>query len=351
MTNRLASHIQEQLLGYECAVLPSLGGFVLEATPARFDPESLLSYPPGVAVHFHEGLTHHDGLLAQSYASHYGISLRRARLMVDEDIRLLRQELVHSGRYTLAGLGSMRLNDDGHIIFEENLSMVLNSSSYGFGAVSMPKLTMPTLPASGDTLTDYIGEGLQDQERKYLHLRIPRKLINYTAAAIIVLATLLPWGSYLRQEVSSEAERPFTASFAPDKESVQRIFSSVGIQTTHSTTEDTNVSTATSATQTTSEDATSSAEAQGAAEAQLASLLVAPEHGRYYVIIATEHAPKLILSHYNRAKQEELPNLQVLSGRRVYRISAASFATSQEAYKYMQHLPKAFSQAWVYKQP
>lgn len=351
MTNRLASHIQEQLLNYECAVLPSLGGFVLEATPARFDLETLLAYPPGVAVHFHEGLTHHDGLLAQSYASRYGISLRRARLMVDEDIRLLRQELVHSGEYTLTGIGCMRLNDDGHIVFEERLSTALNSSSYGFGAVSMPKLTTPRLVESRDMRADVMEVRPQDLDRKYLHLRIPRKLINYTAAAIVLLATLLPWGGYLRQEVSSgeEVERPFTASFAPDKESVQRIFSSVGIET--ASPKDTGTSVSTSLGREPGKDATTSAEDQDTSEAQLASILVQPESGRYYVIIATEHAPKLILSHYSRAQQENFPNLQVLSGRRVYRIAAASFASSQEAYTYMQHLPAAFSQAWVYKVP
>lgn len=345
MTNRLASHIQEQLLSHECAVLPSLGGFVLEATPARFDMIDHLAYPPGVAVHFHEGLTHHDGLLAQSYATRYGISLRRARLMVDDDIRQLRQELVKSGSYTLAGIGAMTLSEDGHIVFEEHLSTPLNSASYGFTAVSMPKLSSPILDDTC-TITEPSLVDRQGEEHKYLHLRIPRKLINYTAAAIIVLAALLPWGGHLRDDLSNEVERPFTASFAPDKESMQRILSSVGIETTDIKATANN---STASPTKTDHGAPATQEDQDNASTEVTELLATPTVGQYYVIIATEHDPKLILSHYNRALQEEFPNLQILSGRRVYRVSAGAFATSREAYRYIQHLPEAFSQAWVYK--
>ncbi len=350
MTHRLASHIQEQLLAHECAVLPSLGGFVLEATPARFDSESLLAYPPGVSVHFHEGLTHHDGLLAQSYARRYGISLRRARLMVEDDIRQLRQDLVQRGQYALPGIGTMSLSQEGRILFEEQPSALLNSSSYGLGAVSMPKLSCHTASAQ-ELASPALDQATSEAEkRKYLHLRIPRKAINYAAAAVIAIAALLPWGGYIQEEKVEEVQRPFTASFAPDKESVQRIFSSVDSEATIATPV-LEKGAYTSQPQEPSPQKAEATSPQSDEAGQLQHLLAKPEAGRYYVIIATEREPKLILAHYKRAQQETFPSLQLLSGRRVYRISAASFASAQEAYKYMSQLPATFSEAWVYKHP
>lgn len=317
MVSRLAKHIGLQLLRHRCAVLPSLGGFVLEHVPARFDIESKLAHPPTTQVYFNEALTHHDGLMTESYAHQYGISLRRARIMLEEDIRSLRQTLVAQRHQTLEGLGMLSLGSEGQVIFTASAvpSAQLDALSYGLSSVSVPTVLVGEEPAEPETSHE-----TRADDRQFVHLRIPRRALHYAAVVVLAMvALLLPWGHSVDQVES------FTAGFAPSKQTVEVLTTTL-----------------------TREEVPPTVQQEVAEPAASTGNRLAPVVGRHYVIAATERTQERIEQHYNRALTHEYPELGVLEGRRVYRLSVASFDTAAAAYRYSAQLAEGGVETWVY---
>ncbi len=315
MIHRLAKHIELQLLQHHCAVLPSLGGFVLESVPARFDAEGFLAYPPGVRVYFNEALTHHDGLLTESYAHRYGVSLRRARIMLEEDVRQLRQTLIQARHYNLEGIGTLSLGTEGQITFSASASARLNAPSYGLSPIALPDLLADRLESDA---TDGPEADRSARDEQYIHLRIPRTALRYAAVAVLALLTLLlPWEQPLQQ-----AEN-FTAGFIQPKQAVEMIATTLSPEPVV-------------------------AEKPASAPETAPNHLTEPVTGRHYVIIATEKVLDRAEGHYARAEGSDFPELKILPGRSVYRVSVASFATPSEAYQFISTLGEDYTQAWVY---
>lgn len=304
MVSRLSKHIEQVLLRHQHAVLPSLGGFVLEQRPARYDAQMLLAYPPSIAIHFNEGLTHQDNLIVEVYAAHYGISMRRARLMLEDDVRSLRQELVSHRYYKLEGIGTLRLEAEGRLTFVAEPSARLNSASYGLSPVALPERIVSQSPSADDN--------------KYLQLRIPKRAFGYASVVAVLMLTVLPWGNYFSTTDS------FTASFVPSEEAVQKFLPEEKPAPIVET-----------------------PEAPKPAPEPYAMLT--PVAGRHYIIIATEAEKNRAEMHCKRAIKKNLPELGIVPGRRVYRVSAASFDTAAEAYRFLGQLPQEYREAWVYK--
>lgn len=322
MTNsRLSKHLEQLLERHLCVSLAGVGGFVLERIPAGYDTERMVAYPPSVVVRYHQSLSHNDGLMVESYARQYGVSLRRARIMLEEDIYSLRQELIRQRYAHLEGVGMLELSADGLISFESKPGHSLQSYSYGLAMVALPDL----LHESGTHRL----EGAQDaDERRYYHLRIPRRAAGYTLSIIIALLALVPWGHYLSTHTDgAEREPAFTASFAPSPQIVDGVRELL--------------------------DKVPAVSVEHAGEVAVArepeSSIIDPTAGRYYVIVATERREDRALSHLGRIDEDAYPDVHVLRGRSVYRVSIASFASSEEAHTYLRTIRPKYQEAWVYK--
>lgn len=108
MNSRLAEQISYLLLRHEYVVVPQLGGFIREKLPASYDRSKHLAYPPSAELHFNSEMTHSDGLLEERYALLLGLSLRRARLVLEEEVSQLRRQLIQQGTYHLSGIGDRK---------------------------------------------------------------------------------------------------------------------------------------------------------------------------------------------------------------------------------------------------
>lgn len=115
MNSRLAEQISYLLLRHEYVVVPQLGGFIREKLPASYDRSKHLAYSPSAELHFNSEMTHSDGLLEERYALLLGLSLRRARLVLEEEVSQLRHQLIQQGTYHLSGIGELQLSREGHL--------------------------------------------------------------------------------------------------------------------------------------------------------------------------------------------------------------------------------------------
>ncbi len=341
--NRLISHIERSISMHKCVVVPSLGGFVAELLPARYDREDHLIYPPKEELRFNAALSVRDGILEDSYARAYGISHRRARVMLDDDVRALRAELVRSGRVSLEKMGELTLNPEGQISYSHRgRSDESSGFSYGLVPCSLPRLA--ALPAE-------VAESQPEGKGDYFYLRI-HKRSGMAVAAVLLLAALLvvPWG-----QISSSDK--FAASFVPTELTARRVWTDTEAQPVRvavpkqvqpspaTAAESEPIATAAPAT-------TPNVLATDVAEGGVPVMHEPVGSKYYYVVVATfssaTKAREYYRSHVNKAT---LPNALVLLSRNKARIYADRFATADEAQAYirtMRDKNKLFADAWVY---
>ncbi len=333
MKNRLAKHIETLLTRELCVVVRGLGGFVVEAKAAYWNKESLLAFPPSLVLHFNERLDYQDGFLEERYAEVYGISLRRARIMIDEDVCALRNELVKYRTYSLEGLGVFSLSSAGVMSFEPNLTSAFHSVAYGLSPIAIPNVLNPQsstlLPLS------------EEAKNPYFTFRLPKRAVAWSSAAAILLLALFPWSKADRGE-----QQTYQAGLAPNAQVVERLW--------HKN-EDVKLENPVDI-QTPVQDVPSLQNEEVLAPEPIKvedapSYYINPIKGRYYIIIASEHSERLIKKHYALAKEKEgkFPELGIIKVGRVYRLSGASFESVNEAYTMVKKLEAEHCPAWVYK--
>lgn len=303
MTFRLTKHIEQLLALHSSVTVPGLGSFLVELQPAYFDAAECLIYPTCSELYFNELLQHQDGLLAQSYAEAYAISHRRARLMIEGDVRSLRNSLVHRRRITLGTLGALSLSEGGRIVFEPQSVQSFHGTAYGLSPIALPKQRRETQ-----------GEAAADPN--YLHFRLSKRSLSWGAAAAVLLLALMPWGKGV------EREPLYRASVAPTELSIESILPSETPQPAKQT-------------------------------ETLPEGWLSPVAGMHYIIIATEKTPERAQVHYTEAlkwlPEGEQAGQGILLDKKVYRVSAAQFAEARDAYTYVKELGKLGREAWVYR--
>ncbi len=345
--NRLEAHLNRCLHLHTCVLLPGIGAFVCEQIAARYDASANLAYPPHEEMRFNAALTHHDGILEESYAQSYGISHRRARVMLDEDIRLLRAELLHNASVKLDKIGSLSLNEEGKLQFAPTLESDYVSIAYGLVPCSLPflnqsaqieQIEQTTLPESVATLPLP-----RNRDKRYLYFKLSKRSTAIAAAVVVALVlSVLPF-----RQVS--APEHFSASFVPTELAASKLWSSD---------ED-----ASSAKQYGGGDAitpesvakATPSESVATNNTKLPLPLVQEPTGQkyYYVILATFSNKDSAIAYCNETDcLEKVASSFLLMGKSKVRVAANRFESSTDAYNYIKDLAKQypkFKSSWVYE--
>ena len=136
----IGRHIEILLLANDCVIVPGLGGFMAHHVDARYDMHDGMFVPPIRTLGFNPQLTMNDSLLVQSYIEAYDISYPAALRRIEDEVTELRAHLEASGEYVLHGIGTLTLNDEGHLAFEPCEAGILTPSLYGLSSFEMPRL-------------------------------------------------------------------------------------------------------------------------------------------------------------------------------------------------------------------
>ncbi len=80
----ISLHISSLLFEHECVVVPGLGGFVSNYSPARIHPVQHLFQPPSKTILFNPELKNNDGLLAKFIAENEKTSFYDALAIINE---------------------------------------------------------------------------------------------------------------------------------------------------------------------------------------------------------------------------------------------------------------------------
>lgn len=136
----LERHIEILLLSNDCVIVPNFGGFVAHHSDARYSESDNLFLPPLRTIGFNPQLKLNDSVLAQSFVEAYDISYPEAMRRIEQNVAMLRGSIEDEGEYTLNGVGTLRLTDEGKYDFEPCEAGLLTPSFYGFGSFEMKTL-------------------------------------------------------------------------------------------------------------------------------------------------------------------------------------------------------------------
>ena len=203
---RIGDILEQALLLHDCVVLPTIGAFIVEQTPPLYDKDLNVITPAGQRISFNASLVDRDGILDSCYARTLGLSVRRARLVVDSDVTVIRHQLYQSGSLTIgSNLGTLTLQESGELLFPPVQERHGLRSIHSYGLYPQSCL-LPAVAPVDHTATEPASEAKSD--RKYWTVRINRTAANWAAAGAICFLCLLPISS------DSNPDR-YSAGFVP----------------------------------------------------------------------------------------------------------------------------------------
>lgn len=178
----------------------------MEQTPPLYDKDLNVITPAGQRISFNASLVDRDGILDSCYARTLGLSVRRARLVVDSDVTVIRHQLYQSGSLTIgSNLGTLTLQESGELLFTPVQERQGLRSIHSYGLYPQSCL-LPAVAPVDHTATEPASETKSD--RKYWTVRINRTAANWAAAGAICFLCLLPISS------DSNPDR-YSAGFVP----------------------------------------------------------------------------------------------------------------------------------------
>lgn len=205
----LSRHIESLLLKHDCVIVPGLGGFVTQSTPAQYVAEEQLFLPPCQSVAFNPQLTLNDGLLIESYMKTYSTTYPETVKVIEYAVEQIKEELQENGSYSFPGIGELRLTLGNRMDFEPFEAGVLSPKLYGLDAIHLCKVSPETTDeddASNEAHQNKSNRTFFEKSEKVYTFRLPRELVNYTAAAIIAIVFYFVWATPLNQATSTETQ-------------------------------------------------------------------------------------------------------------------------------------------------
>jgi hypothetical protein len=121
-------------------VIPGLGGFIANYTPATILPLKNNFAPPSKEILFNSNLCNNDGLLANYIACSEEITYEQALIRIEQEIQLLFQDLQSGIVVILDNAGTLRLNGEKNIFFTPNNTQNFLEESFGLPTFSTPTI-------------------------------------------------------------------------------------------------------------------------------------------------------------------------------------------------------------------
>lgn len=174
--------IGELLYQHECVIVPGLGGFLTNYSPARIHPVHHVFIPPSKYIVFNASLSYNDGLLANHLSSIKNISFRESLEAIGQWVNDHQLRLKSGNEWTIDNIGTLTIDRENNLQFEPFNKLNYLVESYGLSSFVSPPikridLNIDVLPAKRDYNSHKAVIGLK------------------WAASVIPFAGLALWGS------------------------------------------------------------------------------------------------------------------------------------------------------------
>lgn len=133
-------HISGLLYRYDCVIIPGLGGFVANHSPATINHTTHIAFPPSKSIIFNKNLINNDGLLADTISRAENISYNEANSKVSVFASYCKEKLQRRERIEFAELGVLYFDTENNIQFKPDFSANFLSDSFGLMPVTAQEL-------------------------------------------------------------------------------------------------------------------------------------------------------------------------------------------------------------------
>jgi len=133
--------IADLLSVHDCVIIPGLGGFIGNYSPARIDPVHHAFQPPYKKLLFNVNLKQNDGLLANAVADSYGTSYQDACALIDRFAGECLHVLKSGTSFVIPEVGRLFSGREGNIQFEQDKQTNLLPESFGLISFTSPPIS------------------------------------------------------------------------------------------------------------------------------------------------------------------------------------------------------------------
>lgn len=185
----IAQHIDYLLICNDCVTVPGLGSVVAYGSPARYDGEASLWYPPVRVLSFDPSRKDDDSLLVRSVARRESISESEAREIVSRDADHMRQTLESDRRVDLGHAGTLCIDENGDMSF-----IPADAARFSPAYMWLPRIEMhPAVSAAG-----IVREADEAERRIRLWPTLLRRVGSAAACVAVIFAVAWMLTSNLR---------------------------------------------------------------------------------------------------------------------------------------------------------
>lgn len=136
----IEKYITGLLYRYDCVIIPGLGGFVANHSPASINHVTKVAFPPSKSIIFNKNLITNDGLLADTIAREENISYAAANSKVAVFVAFCREKLQRRERVEFEELGVLYYDQENNIQFKPEFSANFLAESFGLMPVAANEL-------------------------------------------------------------------------------------------------------------------------------------------------------------------------------------------------------------------
>lgn len=326
----LERHIEILLLSNDCVIVPELGGFMAHYVEARYDAEDGTFLPPLRTLGFNPQLKMNDSLLVQSYIEAYDISYPEALRRIEAEVAEVRQHLDAKGEFELNDIGTLRLNEEGHLTFEPCEAGILTPTLYGLSSFEMQPILKEEEPeVPQETTPDIVSEEEGAITIKMSWLR------NVAAVAAAVVAFLMI-GAPISNSDTTEVQQ---SAFIP-------------ISTSHTSHHaDEAVMTDTTAQQVATDVLVTPADTPATPQEKVTLSEMAPAAPTYCIVLASQVNRKNATNFIDLLNEQGFNDARLMEAK-FLRVVYGNYASEEEAQQSLKDLrsqSRHFREAWVMK--
>ncbi|WP_343486953.1 SPOR domain-containing protein [Allomuricauda sp. d1] len=183
---RAEDYIKDLLYRYNCVVMPEFGGFLAQSKSAQLDAATNTIYPPSKTISFNEQLAKNDGLLVSHIAKDKDLpyeEMLQEVLLISRDWK---KKLKAGGTLELFGVGTLRLNETGRIVFNPENKINYLTSSFGLSSFVATPVKREVLKEEVEELEEKIPFIITPEKREATGLR---PYLKYAAILLLALST------------------------------------------------------------------------------------------------------------------------------------------------------------------
>lgn len=342
---KVDKHISELLYEYDCVIVPNLGGFVSNYSPARIHPTQHTFSPPSKSIVFNKNLKQNDGLLANQVATGFNTDYTGALKHIDHFVNHTNSQLKAGKKVLIEDVGTLYWDVERNIQFEPSTKNYL-LDAFGLVAFQSPAIKR-------EALGKRIEKQLKDREPAALpqKKKTIKRLVTLTIAVPLIAALIwIPYKTDLFRNTDNANLSPFNKKQSSTPVVVKEE-SSEADELPIDVNKDSTLTKPVNATSASSQPVTEAMVAP--VKADTTAVVLRNDKAldfKFHVVAGCFQVQENAINYIQSLQQQNI-NASIIgqNDRGLYVVSCGDFATRKEANAKLNDLRKQQQSVWLYK--